>query len=399
MAKIKKCKICLSNKIRSVLNLGAQPAANSLHKNKTKQKKYPLNLCFCRECSTAQLSVALNPKNLFSKYSWVSSTSETAKNYSLYFYKRISKFIKKKSNILEIASNDGLFLKVFKNGKHNVLGVDPAKNIAKFANKKGIKTIPEFFSYNFSKKIKKSNKKFDFIFARNVIPHVKEVHSVVKGMANLAENKSIIAVEFHYAKEIIKDLQYDSIYHEHIYYFTIKSISNLFKKYKLFPFDVFKSPISGGSLVLLFSKENRDKSEYLKKLENIENKLKINSFYTWKKFGFASKRHAINFVKKINKFNTKSKFIGYGASARSSTFLNYCNLNSSNIEFIIDQNPLKRNLYTPGTNIQIFPFNKIKSKIKSQIIILLAWNFKKEIINFLKKNSIKNKITIPFKNQ
>ena len=259
MVKVNKCKICLSDDLKSVLDLGAQPPANALHKNQIRQKKYPLHLCFCQKCSTAQLSVALNPKGLFSKYRWVSSTSETAKNYSRYFYKRISKYLDKKSNILEIASNDGLFLKVFKKNRHDILGVDPAKNIAKIANKKGIKTITEFFNYQLSKKIKKTNKKFDFIFARNVIPHVKEINSVVKGIANLSEHKSIIAIEFHYGKEIVRDLQYDSIYHEHIYYFTIKSISNLFKKYEITPFDVFKSPISGGSLVLLFTKENRNK--------------------------------------------------------------------------------------------------------------------------------------------
>ena len=120
---------------------------------------------------------------------------------------------------------------------------------------------------------------------------------------------------------------------------------------------------------------------------------------TWRKFGSLCEKHANNFIKKIKKLNLKNHFVGYGASARSSTFLNYCRLNYKNIEFIIDQNPLKSGLYTPGTNIPIFPFNKIKTRIRGKIIILLAWNFKKEIINFLKQNKIKNKIVIPFKNK
>jgi hypothetical protein len=393
------CKICKSKKIRSVLNLGSQPLANSLQKKKIKQTKYPLHVVFCDNCTTAQLSIALNPRMLFSKYSWVTSTSKTANDYSKFFYKKISKYLKPRSNIVEIASNDGLFLKIFKKNRHQILGVDPAKNIARIANKKNLKTLPKFFDFKVSNEIKKKYfKNSDLVFARNVIPHVKNIHSVIKGMSNLCGENSIAAIEFHYGKEIQKDLQYDSIYHEHIFYFTVKSLTFLCNKYGLKPFDVFKSPISGGSLVIIMSKKEIKVRTNLLNLIRSEKSQRVNTYEKWKKFGILSRQHAKKFKELMNK-NRKLKLVGYGASARSSTFLNFCNLNSNFIEFIIDQNPLKKNFYTPGTNIPIYLFKDVKNQLKEKALILLAWNFKSEILKFLKMKKFKGKIIIPFKNK
>jgi hypothetical protein len=380
-----------------IIDLKNQPPANSLHKKNDKIKKFPLIVLFCKKCKTAQLSISLDPKYLFRKYFWVTATSSTAKKHSLYFFKKLSKYLNKNSNVIEIASNDGTFLKPFVKKGHSVLGIDPATNIAKIANSNGINTIPDFFNYNLSKKIKKKYKNNRIIFARNVIPHVSNINSVVKGISNLSEMKTIVAIEFHYSKDILTDLQYDSIYHEHIFYFTIKTISNLFKKYGLNAFDVFKSPISGGSLVLLFSKNKIKKTKLLQKFEFDEKKLNINLLQKWKKFGKNSVNHAIKFEKEVIKnLSKKNKIFGYGASARSSTLLNFCNLNSSKIEFIIDQNSLKHNLYTPGTNIPIYSFKKAQKKIRDKTMVLLAWNFKNEIINYMKNKKFKNKIIIPF---
>lgn len=395
---ITNCRLCDSRLLIKIIDLKNQPPANSLHKKNEKIKKFPLILLFCKKCSTAQLSISLNPKYLFRKYFWVTSTSSTAKNHSLFFFKKMSKYLTKKSHIIEIASNDGTFLKPFIKNGHSVLGIDPAINIAKIANSKGINTIAEFFNYSLSKKLKKKYNENKVIFARNVIPHVTNIDSVVSGISNLSEKKTIVAIEFHYSKDILLDLQYDSIYHEHIFYFTIKTISTLFKKHNLHPFDVFKSPISGGSLVLLFSKEKIEKSNLLKKMEFNEKKLKINSLENWKKFGKKSIIHANRFKNDVIKnMSTNTKIFGYGASARSSTLLNFCDLNHSKIDFIIDQNLLKQNLYTPGTNIPIYSFQKVEKKIRNMKMVLLAWNFKNEILKYMKSKKFKNKIIIPLK--
>lgn len=395
---IKKCRVCFSPKLVDILDLGYQPPANNLHKNEKKQKKFPLKLIICKKCKLAQLSISLSPKKLFNNYFWVTGTSNAAKEHAKIFYDHTSKFIKKNNTILEIASNDGTFLKPFLIKKYNVVGVDPAKNISKLANKMGVKTIPHFFSNNLAKSIKKKYKNFSLIFARNVIPHVKNINSVVKGVSKLSDKDTVVAIEFHYAKFILKELQYDSIYHEHLFYFTIKTISQLFKKYNLYPFDVILSPISGGSLVLLFSKKKLKKTKELKNYVRQENAAKLNQIATWKKFSIKSKLHSNKFKNDIIKaFQKRGKLFGYGASARSSTLLNFCNLNQNYFEFIIDKNPLKHSFYTPGTNIKIVSIKDVKNKIKDKHMVLLAWNFKKEVVKFMNKNNFKNKIILPIK--
>lgn len=395
---IKFCRICNSKTLINILDLGNQPPANSLHKKNEKIKKFPLKLIFCNKCKTAQLSVTLSPKFLFSKYFWVTATSSTAINHSKKFYRLTSKFIRKKSTVVEIASNDGTFLKPFLKNKHKVLGVDPAKNISKIANLNGIHTLPEFFTEKTSKKIKKKYKDIDLIFARNVIPHVKNIHSVVKGISNLANDKTVVAIEFHYAKDIIEELQYDSIYHEHLFYFTIQTISNLFSKYNLHAFDVFTSPISGGSLVLIFSKKKIKKKKLLIKMINNEKKNKLNNSKKWKIFSKKVKLHAKRLKKEIlTSYKLNGKLFGYGASARSSTLLNYCKLSNKQINFIIDQNPLKQGLYTPGTDVIIKSIKSSVKEITDKHMLLLAWNFKDEIIKKMKKIGFKGKIIFPIK--
>mgnify|MGYP006087128739 CR=1 FL=1 len=390
------CQIC-KNKLVKILNLNKQPPANSIFKKK-KPKSFPLILSFCKSCNLLQLTEFPSKKYLFNKYFWVTGTSKGAKNFAKIFYKKLSKFLKVNSNIFEIASNDGTFLKEFKKNKHNILGIDPAKNISRIANSKGIKTIPNFFNYKESIRIKKKFQP-DLIFARNVIPHVSNVKSVARGINNLCNNNTKVAIEFHYAGNIYKELQYDSIYHEHIYYFTIESLSKIFCKYGLFPIDLFVSPISGGAIVLIFSKKQTKGSTILKKFIKYEKNKNLNNLNTWLKFSKKVKIHRDKFKKLIlKKFKADGKMFAYGASARSSTLLNYVNIDNQFIDFIIDQNKLKEGYMTPGTNIKILTFKKVSHLIKNyKSMILLAWNFKDEITKFLLKKKFKGEILVPFK--
>ena len=175
-----KCLICNNVKFNQILNLRKQPLANSLRKEKKiKQIKYPLNLVQCKKCTTVQLDHVVNPKKLFENYVWTTNSSVSVNIYAKYFFNKFNKLLKKKSKILEIASNDGTFLKYFYKKGHTVIGVDPAKNIAKIANKQKIKTLPEFFNYSTSMKIKKDNGKFDFVFARNVFETDSATFSII----------------------------------------------------------------------------------------------------------------------------------------------------------------------------------------------------------------------------
>ena len=389
---IKKCRICGSSNLKLIINLNSQPTANQLTSNfNQKEISVPLKLLFCNTCKTTQLSSTVDSKYLFSKYVWVTGTSNVAQKYCEKFVLITRKKFRDVKSVLEIASNDGTLLREYRKRGYRVLGVDPAKNIARKANRENISTIAGFFDFKLSKYISKKFDKPDLIIARNVIPHVEHIHSIIRGFKNLSKKNGIIAIEFHYLYEIIKGLQYDSIYHEHLYYFSLKSISKLFKKYSLYPFDYDKSPISGGSIVLYFSSYKRNKSKKLKNLEIFEKNKKLNTLSTLKTFGDKSRKHRDSLVKIMN--SVKGNIYGYGASARSSTLLNFAKFNHNKLKFIMDKNKLKNGFFTPGTKIKIVKFNKNKIP-KSSNIIILAWNFRKEIINQFDKTS-KHKFIIP----
>lgn len=398
---IKKCRLCNSGNLIKILNLRDQPSSNTLRSSlRIKEKIIPLSILFCKNCKTVQLSSTANPKYLFDHYVWVTNTSKSARNYSKIFCDRVLRKSKNNLFIVEIASNDGTFLKPFKKKNRKVLGVDPAKNIAKIARKEGIETITSFFNVKCADKIKKKYGSADIIFARNVIPHVKDVLSVIQGMHNLLSREGTGIIEFHYSKIIQDELHYDSIYHEHLFYFTVNTLTSLCKKYGLFAFDADKSPISGGSIVLYLSKTQKKKSKKIETLINEENLKRVNTLSKWKSFAKKSIKHSKNFKLKIKKLSKSHKMIGYGASARSSTLLNFADINNKLMNMIIDKNKLKKNKYTPGSNIKIVDYEDIISNISQfELIVVLAWNFKSEIIKDLRSRGFKGKFLLPLPNK
>ena len=395
---INKCRSCDNKKLANIVDLGNQPLANALLKNTKefkKENKIPLILCICQNCKLIQLTHTVNPKILFKKYLWVTGTSQKVKTYRKFFFDKLKKYINLNNNfICEIASNDGYFLEYVKKN-NTVIGIDPAKNIAKIANSKGIKTHTDFFNLNTAKKIVKLyKKKPELVICRNVIPHIENIKSVMLGLNEIISEDGVGAIEFHNAKNIIKKNHYDYIYHEHIFYFTLTSINKVLKKFGLFGFDFFKSPISGGSFVILFKKKRIKETSKFKKMINSETKDKLNSITNWKKLNQICIKHKKNLNKIIKGLSNNNKIAAYGASARSSTLINFLDQNNQIIKKIFDLNPLKKGLYTPGTFIKIE--NPIIRNIKKfDVIFLLAWNFKEEIINFLKKIKFKGNIIIP----
>jgi len=396
---IKKCRICKHNNLKSVLDLESQPPANSLYlKGDDPAVEVALRLLYCHNCSTVQLGEDVNPNYLFNNYLWVSGTASGAEKYSYQFVKKALKKIEglssEKPYVIEIASNDGTFLKRFIDSNCKVLGIDPAKNIAELANNNGIPTIAEFFTLDLANELIGKDGKADMIFARNVIPHVKEIHSVIAGISALLKNNGVGIIEFHNANLILEEVQYDYIYHEHLFYFTLKTMSDLLERHGLFCYDLSSSPISGGSWVVYFSKNKKLKSKKILELEAKELHSEINSYDHWLLFSENVKKHAEKLKKLVN--DNDNKIIAYGASARSSTLLNFCGINSDQISVIIDKNPLKQGLLTAGSNIPIVSLEDCKEELKSATkILLLAWNFKEEIIDELKSLGFTGEFIIP----
>ena len=391
------CRLCGSKDLHHVLDLGIQPPANSLRKDINNVLPVaPLKLVQCSACMVVQLTATVDPTYLFSKYVWVTATSTTARSYSkLYCTEVLKRSPSQKPFVIEIASNDGTFLQKFKDRGCAVLGVDPAENIATQATQNGIPTWAEFFDTTIAKKILVEKSRPNIVMARNVIPHVKEIHSIVEGLSTLIDDNGVVVIEFHYAQTIVDELHYDSIYHEHLFYFSIKSLCALFAKYQLNPFDIFSSPISGGSFVLFFSRKLLAQSKNLKAALRIEDVSNLNKLGTWQKFGLESQKHANNLKNIVFEYTKKDRLIAYGASARSSTLLNFAGISSQEIECVIDRNPLKHDLYTPGTNIPIISYEQGLKRLDKKHLLLLAWNFEDEIVNDLRSSGFTGDIIVP----
>lgn len=383
--------------MKIVLDLGDQPPANSLRDNiEEKLPRIPLQLACCRLCGVAQLSVSLNPEYLFKHYVWVTGTAETTRKYSLKFCDRILERIPYggRFKIIEVASNDGTFLKPFKSCGHEVLGIDPAENIAKIANKDGIYTMSEFFSTSTAGKITSAFGKADCIFARNVIPHVEDAHDVIEAMGGCLDDKGLGAIEFHYAGTIHRELHYDSIYHEHNLYLSLKCLCKILEEHGLCCFDLSESPISGGSLVAYFSKFPREQSESFRAKVLQEERDSLNTVSAWMDFAGRAHKHRDELINSVR--STPPKMIGYGASARSSTVLNFCGIDSKMLSCIADKSPFKHGKFTPGTDIRIVS-PELAFQSKPDSILLLAWNFYEEIMTEMKsKHRFSGDVVIPF---
>jgi len=393
------CRICDSLDIAEIFNMGKQPPANSLRKpDESIPPNVPLRLMYCKECNTVQIGENVDPDYLFGEYLWVTGTSETAIKYSAQFANKALQYAyNEKPFIIEIASNDGTFLKQFKKVGCKVLGIDPAKNIAELASKNGIPTEDKFFSRSLAKQLLNQYEAADIVFARNVVPHVKEIHSFIGGIRILLSEDSVGIIEFHNAGLILEQLHYDYIYHEHLFYYTLTSIEYLLRKHGLSIFDVSISPISGGSWVVFFSKNERDKTDALKKAQSCDEENQYNQYQKWIEFSENAKSHSGKLTDIVKRHVSQSgKMVAYGASARSSTLLNYCGLNSDHISVVIDKNPLKHGLITAGSNIPIVSYQEgLKLVMDSDVILLLAWNFKDEIIEDLVASGYQGKFITP----
>ena len=392
------CRISNSKDLINILNLGKQPLSNSLKAKKDEiENKFPLSISFCKESSLVQLNETVNKNILFNHYIWVTGTSKTAHNFAKIFSEKLINLIQpnKDDLILEIASNDGTFLKPFlKSGYSNILGIDPAKNVAEIANNRSINTLPEFWDSFLAEKILKDYGPAKVVFARNVIPHVSELLDVVNGIQIALGDSGVGAIEFHYSGNILNELQYDSIYHEHLCYFSIKSITYLLKRFELIPFHIDESPISGGALIIYFSRTRKTQTSHFRDYIVEEKVSKVNKCASWQNFAertIAHKKYTMDMLESMK----GKKIIGFGSSARSQTYLNYCGITNDHILSIIDNNPMKKGQFSPGSSIPIVSIED-GMKMRPEIIFILAWNFKNEIINECKKFGFEGQYMIPF---
>ena len=376
------CRSCGNTNLKRVVSLGYQPLANNLiNKKDEKCDLYPLEVNYCDKCHNCQLSVAVDPKKMFSNYLYTSSTSRVFRDHFIEAAKKYSKELKlnkKRSYIIDIGSNDGVALKPFLDlGYKNILGIEPAKNLAKLANRNKIKTFNGFLE---KKNIKKLKKNADLILASNVFAHSDKLKEMSECMLSLLSKKGTIIIEVQYLMNTLKDLTFDNIYHEHYNYWSLTSLVYFFNQFEAKIFRSEKINTHGGSIRVYIKKDKKVKIEQsVKKMLKEEEVFGIKNFKTYQKFGEKVYKIRENVLKNLKSLKSKSKMIvGYGAPAKATTALNFFGI-SKEIDFIVEDNKLKHNKFIPGVKIPIK--NKSFIKDKKNTLLVLAWNFYDDIKN------------------
>jgi nucleoside-diphosphate-sugar epimerase/SAM-dependent methyltransferase/dTDP-4-dehydrorhamnose 3,5-epimerase-like enzyme len=374
------CRSCGNSNLKRVISLGYQPLANKLLKNKNdKEELYPLELNFCDKCFNCQLSVAVDSKKLFKNYLYTSSTSEKFRNHfenSSKKYIKDLKLSKNKSTIFDIGSNDGIALRPFKKaGFKKILGIEPAANLAKIANKEKISTLNIFLN---KKNLKKIKKKADLVLASNVFAHSDNLNEMAECMLKILKPNGVIVIEVQYLLNTLKDLTFDNIYHEHYNYWSLTSLVNFFTQFNVTLYKAEKIDTHGGSIRIFLKKSKNVKiHKSVKIILNEEEKFGIKKFSTYQRFEkkvLEIKKNIINNINELKKKN--SKLIGFGAPAKATTALNFYGI-TNQIDYVVEDNLLKVNKFIPGVKIPIISKNKLSKH--NNTIIVLAWNFFKEI--------------------
>ena len=400
----KNCRICNSKRIEEVLSLEPTPPANSFYSSINQQIAYmPLSVGLCNECSHIQLMQIVNPSKLYENYLYVSSTSHTMVNH---LETHVLNFIEtnninKQDNVLEIGSNDGVCVKyLLENGYSNVVGIDPAKNIN---NTHNLPIICDYFGSNMYSYFNDKYGQFKLIFGFHCCAHIESIQDVFDTIFKLLTDDGLFVMEVGYFYDVFKNNTFDTIYHEHIDYYTVTAMNNYCKLHNLCLVNVKQTTIQGGSIQFFIQKytPHTIQSDNIRRLIDCEQKLNIFNTSVLKQWFNNIQTNGEELIKLLKKIKTQNKkIVGYGASAKSTTFIHQFKLNNSIIDYIIDDNEYKINKHTPGSNIIIKSINEIKTNTPD-VILILSWNFAEELTRKINEYVIKNnlspiKIIIPF---
>ena len=382
------CRFCGKDLKLIFVDLGISPLANSYLKAdelEVMEPYYPLKVYVCNACYLVQLPVFESPENIFGDYAYFSSFSESwlrhAKAYTELMIERFG--LDSNSQIIEIASNDGYLLQYFKKREIPVLGIEPAKNVAKTAQETGIPTLIEFFGTQMARELAAEGKRADLLIGNNVLAHVPGLNDFVEGMKIILKPHGVITMEFPHLMRLMDENQFDTIYHEHFSYFSFIIVEKVFTKHGLAIFDVEELPTHGGSL-RIYARHREDGSkpfgERVFELRQREEAAGFTNLEQYLSFGekvIETKRKILDFLIKAKKEG--KSIAGYGAPAKGNTLLNYCGIRTDFIDYTVDRSPHKQGYYLPGTHIPIYHPDKIK-ETKPDYLFILPWNLKDEIM-------------------
>jgi SAM-dependent methyltransferase len=385
---VKACRSCGAALAHTFADLGMSPISNAFLKADQMNRMepfYPLHAYVCGACFLVQLEEFESPQQIFGdNYAYFSSYSDSWLDHARHYTEQVTaRFgLGAKSQVIEIASNDGYLLQYFKQKGVPVLGIEPAKNVAEAAVAKGVPTLTKFFGVATATELVAKGTRADLLLGNNVLAHVPDLNDFVAGMKAILKPAGVLTMEFPHLQHLIEENQFDTIYHEHFSYFSFLAAQRVFARHGLQLFDVQEIPTHGGSLRIYgrHAGQGGEQGDRVKDLVARERRLKFEDLETYRKFSGQvqeTKRQLLEFL--IAARRAGKRVVGYGAPAKGNTLLNYCGIRSDFIDFTVDRSPHKQNTFLPGTHIPVYAPERI-DEVKPEYVLILPWNIRDEIV-------------------